>query len=186
MVKPINVKKRKHWLLIGGAVVLLAALVVLPCVAPPKLAIPKNLDLLGMIKHIQSNNDSINAVNTKIVGNMEDINHLTDTTTRIDGDLHELYQGLGGPQASLGHLGALSEQEVELSQSFVGLAGNLTDDLGRIKQAGGSQQASVNAMIATTKALSQTAQNVERVNGTIAGKLGQATQMARIVAQEMP
>jgi hypothetical protein len=174
--------KGKHFLLIGLPVCLL----LVAAVAMQQHKLPANLDLLGMIRHIHANNDSINTVNGKIVGNMTEISHLSDTTAQIDDHLHTLQAGLATPDASLKHLDALSQQEVDLSVSFVGLENQLSSDLGKIKQSSVSQQSSVQLMIKTTQGLSQTAERVGSINGTIAGKLAQATQISGQVAREMP
>jgi hypothetical protein len=174
----------KRFLLIGLPVCLL--IVVAGATAMQQHKLPADLDVLGMIRGIHTNNDSINTVNSKIVGNMADISRLSDTTAKIDAHLHTLQVGMAAPDASLSHLDTLSQQEVDLSVSFVGLANQLSGDLGTIKQASDSQQRSVQQMIQTTKALSQSAAQVASINGTIAGKLAQATQISGQVAQEMP
>lgn len=172
----------KQALLIGVPLCLL----IVVAVVLPKGQLPANLDLIGMIKHIHSNNDNINSVNDQIVGNMVEISHLTDTTTQIDGELHTLQKGLSAPDASLVHLDALSQQEIDLSTQFRRLATQLNGDLGQVNQAADSQQNAIQQMIRTTKSLTGTAQQVVSINGTVAGKLSQATKISDQVAQEMP
>lgn len=174
--------RSKPFLLIGLPTVLL----VVAAGATQMHKLPAQIDLIGMIQHIHDNNNSINTVNGKIVGNMGDISQMSNTTAKIDDHLHTLQAGLAKPDASLKHLDALSQQEVDLSVSFVGLANQLSSDLNKIKQSSDSQQLSVQGMIQTTQALSQTAERVGSINGTIAGKLAQATQISGQVAREMP
>lgn len=152
----------------------------------PVPKIPEKLDVLGMIRHIYANNDGINSTNSRIVGNMEQINTLAGTTARIGQQLTTLKQGLGEQDTSLANLNQLSQRQIELSDSLNRLASTLNNDLKLVKQGSASQSGSVQNMLDTTRNLSRLAQEVTSVNGTIAGKLDRATKTTAEVANNMP
>ncbi|WP_018131058.1 hypothetical protein [Effusibacillus pohliae] len=152
----------------------------------PHLHIPEKLDVLGMIRHINANNEGINSVNDKILKDMENINRQSDTTARIHNGLLTLQQGMSEQDASLADLNRLSSKQVELSSSLNRLAGILATDLRDVQQASASQFGSVQKLLETANSLSRLAQEVADVNGSIAGKLDRATQASGQVASNMP
>lgn len=150
------------------------------------LKIPSNLNLVGMIKNIQGNNNKINTVNSKIVGNMKQISNLSGTTAKIGQQLQTLNQGVGTDRQSLTTLNKLSQQEVSLSTSFVGLARTLHTNLSSIAGSSTAQSQSVNQMLAQMSALSASASEMTKVNQSIANQLNTATHKTGTIASEMP
>ncbi|WP_200760357.1 hypothetical protein [Effusibacillus dendaii] len=57
-----------------------------------------------MIRHIYAHNNGINDVNSQVLGNMQQIDSLATTPTRISGYLSNLQGGLGEQDASLSNL----------------------------------------------------------------------------------
>ncbi|OFW81466.1 MAG: hypothetical protein A2201_04620 [Alicyclobacillus sp. RIFOXYA1_FULL_53_8] len=154
--------------------------------ATGNVRIPKNLNLIAMIRTIHSNNDKINTVNSKIVGNMQQISDLSGITSNIGQQLHTLNQGVAGNDQSLSDLNNLSQQEVALSTSFVSLANSLHTNLLKISNSSNAQSQSVSTMLSQMNQLSASAAHMTQVNQSIAGKLSTATQETGTIAREMP
>lgn len=154
--------------------------------ATGNVRIPKNLNLIAMIRTIHSNNDKINTVNSKIVGNMQQISDLSGITSNIGQHLQTLNQGVAENDQSLSDLNNLSQQEVTLSTSFVSLANSLHTNLVKISNSSNSQSQSVSTMLSQMNQLSTSAAHMTQVNQSIAGKLSTATQETGTIAREMP
>jgi uncharacterized phage infection (PIP) family protein YhgE len=152
----------------------------------PVPSIPKKLDLLGMIRHIDSNNTHLGAVNEQIVDNLAGVSKLADTTSRISSNLHELKDGLTNQNQYLSHLDSYSKQEVDLSSSLHQLADRLVHDLNNVRQSAANQDRDVKQLLTTTNSLKQLAAQVEQTNGVIAGKLSKANTQSQQVANSMP
>ena len=181
------VRKSSLWKrgMIAAVVVLLIGLGGVEA-ATGHLSVPKNLNLIGNIRTIHGNNDKINGVNSQIVGNMKQINHLSGTTASIGQQLQTLDKGVGADGQSLKTLNDLSKQEQSLSASFVRLASTLNTNLSQISGSSAQQNQSVSQMLALMGQLSNSAANMTQVNQSVADKLNTATQKTGTIAQEMP
>ncbi|HEU4963854.1 MAG TPA: hypothetical protein VFV52_08380 [Bacilli bacterium] len=175
----------KRTLLIAGLVAL-PTLGLLGTLAFASPQVPTQWDLLGMIRSIYAKNEQINEVNGGIVGQMSDINRLSDTTGRIGEGLSTLQAGVTKQDRSLARLQTLSQKQIDLSIDLKNYATTLHGDLTRIKQGSGHQSASVQAMIRAAHQLAQTAAEVEQTNATIAGKVDRAADLSAEVAHDMP
>jgi long-chain acyl-CoA synthetase len=172
-----------RWIALGSA----AALMIGAITAYASGArIPKNLDVLGMIQYIHHNNQQINNENGQIVGNLKNIDNLAGTTSTIGSNLHTLKSGTIQDDASLNNLNQLSQQEIQLSQSFYALAQTLQGNLTKISSAGAAQNGYTSSMVAQAQQLNQIASRLANTNQEVAGKLNQADAKARIIAAEMP
>ena len=180
--------KMNHWT--KASIAFFLPLSVLLFVPTPhttgKIHIPGNLDVIGMIQRIHSNNDSINSVNQKIVGNMTQISQLADITGQIGENLHTLKQGITTQDSSLSNLDTLSQKEIDLSNGLHGLAQNLSSDLSKISQSSSSQNRSIQQMIDTSRQLGNIANQIAQVNSTITGKLNTARDKTKQVNSSMP
>lgn len=152
----------------------------------PVPQIPEKVDVLGMIRHIHANNDSINNTNSEIVGKMQKINDLAGTTSRINDNLVNLKQGMTQQDSSLANLQQLSQKQIELSDSLNGLANTLSSDLSSVEQNSAQQKNSVQQMLNTSASLSRSAKEAVDLNEQIAGKLDKATSASAEVVKSMP
>jgi chromosome segregation ATPase len=152
----------------------------------PVPSIPKKFDLIGMIRHIHSDNDHLNTVNANIVGDLNSISQLAGTSSQIDSHLHELRTGLSGQSQSLTRLGAYSRKEIDLSKSLNQLAIELSNNINTVHEYSATQNQSIANLITTANSLSKLASQIEKTNGTIANKLTTATQVSKQIASSMP
>ncbi|MBL0385281.1 hypothetical protein JJB07_01365 [Tumebacillus sp. ITR2] len=173
-------RKALRWTSMTALTLLLAGLALIP------FEDLTQLDPLTNIRHIGTNNDQLNAVNDRIVGRMQNISDLAETTQQIDAHLHTLQKGLDGPATSLGHLDQLSQREVDLSKQFVGLATHLQTNLTSINSSSTGQQTTIQSMNDTTALLAASANQLAATNDTMADKLDQAAVLTKQVEQSMP
>lgn len=152
----------------------------------PVPSIPKKLDLVGMIQHIHTNNDDLNKVNSKIVGNLSGISQAAGTSAQIDSLLHSSKDGLASENQSLARLHVDSQQEIDLSKSLNQLAYKLSNNLNTVHQYSVVQNQSIINLLATANKLSKLATQIEQTNGTIASKLTTATEESKQIANNMP
>lgn len=149
-------------------------------------SLPSNLNVLGNILHIHKNNQKINNENGQIVDNLQNINQLAGNTATIGNNLHTLKSGSQTDQQLLLALNVLSQQEVNLSQSFYSLAQTLQRDMGGISNGASTQDQTVAGMIEQAIRLHATASQLVQTNQSVARKLADADQKAHVIAAEMP
>jgi long-chain acyl-CoA synthetase len=179
---PRRTRRRGLYFLVGGvAVVVLASMAVLNS---PHL--PKNLDILSMVKGIHNTNSKISNENNQIVSSLQHIDQLAGSTKTMSGDLQTLSAGVGTDKAMLSQLQELSRQEVDLSQQFYGLAQKLHTDLASIGESSGKQNQSTKTMNTSAQSISSTLSQLTNVNRQISGQLQTADSKARVIADEMP
>lgn len=152
----------------------------------PHVKVPEKLDILGMIRKINNNNNDINSVNSNIVGDMKQINNLSGTTARIHEHLVTLKQGISEQDQSLANLQNLSGRQVELSTSLNKLAQSLDADLQRVNNSSAQQKGSVEQMMQATDSLARLAKEVTDINSGIAEKLDRASKATGQVVSNMP
>lgn len=155
-------------------------------VVAPTPHIPPDMDILGMVRHINTNNNGINQVNNSIIGKMTNINNMTDTTQTIHSHLQTLQAGIGDQDKSLANLKVLSAKQVDLSESLHSLAQSLTGDLSTIYTSSKDQSAMLQKMQDSAATLARLADQLQQTNGTMAAKLDQATSKTAEVNQSMP
>lgn len=185
LTKATRPRRRRRWLLIPTAVIIIA-LLFFGATEAHGLTIPKNLNLLGTIKHIGANTNDINAENAKIVKQLGAVNDMSSITPKIASHLQGLNSGLVSEKKDLHQLTSLSQNEAELSQNLNDLANVLHSDLGSIQSSSGSQAQSVGQLYQLTQQLSQVAGQMTSTNQAIAQKLNTATEKTQQVAQEVP
>jgi long-chain acyl-CoA synthetase len=174
--------RRRMLFALGAAAVLLLCGVL--AFGMPHL--PKNLDVLGMVKGIQNTNDQIGTVNHKIVGDLKHVNQLASNTPSMAEQLKVLNRGVGADKSMLSTLSVLSQKEIDLSEQFYSLAKRLKSDMSSIDQSAREQNSSLQAMNRSAAAVSQTLSRIVKVNQTTAKQLSTADGKARRIADEMP
>jgi long-chain acyl-CoA synthetase len=179
-------RRRRRYLRWVAAATVALLLVGVGTVFASGARLPKNLNILGMVQHIRSNNDKINQENGQIVGNLQGISQLATTTSTIASNLHTLKDGIVQDGTSLQNLNQLSQQEIDLSQSFYTLGQTLQTDLGGIAHAANAENNSVHTMVEKAAELNRVASNLATVNQSVANKLSTADSKARTIAAEMP
>lgn len=176
--------KRRRWLI--AAVVLVVLVGGGLSMASAHVAIPQQLNLLGMVRRINNNNDSLNAENGKIVSHMQQIDKLSGQTQTLGNQLQSLNQGVAGDVSSLKQLQALSIQEQNLSQQFVQLGQVLHGNLNSINNSSTGQSQTTSAMVSKMNQLSAAAANMAKSNQALAQKLAKASAQTGQIATEMP
>ena len=179
---PRRTLRRGRYLLAGG----MAAVVLAGIVALSSPHLPKNLDILSMVKGIHNTNSKINDENNQIVSSLQHIDQLAGSTKTMSGDLQTLSAGVGTDTATLSHLQDLSQQEVDLSQQFYGLAQKLQTDMASLGESSGNQNQSAKTMNTSAQSISSTLSQMINVNHEISGQLQTADSKARVIAGEMP
>ncbi|MCF8563963.1 long-chain fatty acid--CoA ligase [Alicyclobacillus tolerans] len=176
--------KRRRWLI--AAVVLVVLVGGGLSMASAHVAIPQQLNLLGMVRRINNNNDSLTAENGKIVRHMQQIDKLSGQTQTLGNQLQSLNQGVAGDVSSLKQLQALSIQEQNLSQQFVQLGQVLHGNLNSINNSSTGQSQTTSAMVSKMNQLSAAAANMAKSNQALAQKLAKASAQTGQIATEMP
>jgi long-chain acyl-CoA synthetase len=174
-------RRRKLYALGAAAAVLLCGALAF---GMPHL--PKNLDVLGMVKGIQHTNDQIGTENQKIVGDLKHVNQLASNTPSMAQQLKGLNRGVGTDKSMLTTLSGLSQQEIDLSQQFYSLAKRLKSDMSSIDQSAREQNSSLQAMTRSAASVSKTLSRIAEVNQSTSKQLGTADGKARRIADEMP
>jgi long-chain acyl-CoA synthetase len=179
----VSTRGRRRVLYVVGAAAVLVAGGVLAFGMPH---VPKNLDVLGMVKGIQHTNEQIGTENNKIVGDLSHVNQLAGNTPSMAAQLKTLSNGVGTDKSMLATLSRLSQQEIDLSQQFYSLAQRLKADMSSIDQSASAQNRSLQAMNRSAAAVSQSLSRIVEVNQATAQQLRTADGKARVIADEMP
>ncbi len=156
----------------------------LAALGSPKL--PKQLDILGMVKGIRDNNQKISHENGQIVSSLEHIDQLANSTTTMAAQLQSLSNEVVNDKSMLGNLKHLSQQEVNLSQQFLTLAHQLNRDMSSLAQSSADQSIGIGSMNAAASGISSTLGQVVDVNRQTSADLQTADGKTRIIADEMP
>ncbi|WP_047150764.1 hypothetical protein [Aneurinibacillus tyrosinisolvens] len=146
----------------------------------------KKFDIIGRLKAINGNNESLSKTNMEIVRNMKAVDEQVGKTGQVAARLKDVNGGLGKQENTLNALIPVTADQVTLSTNLKGLSVTINGNMKTISNVSMKQDQELKRMNRVVQDARSKLESVMKGNEAINQKLGTAADKTRQIEQSIP